>query len=336
MEHTNTQQNIEQNQDGKSHVRMRDAVLKKIDAGEISMRPRIYFTLKLIVLAFISILAVITAALLFSFIAFSLRVSGTLLLLGFGWRGMGVFIRLFPWTLLFIGVCLFAIIEWLFRKFEFGYRRPILYIIIVLAVLVSALGLIINETPLHQSLLYGSEHHQPVPFLGGFYTGLRRPPREQGICRGDIVSLQSDGFTMECNGPHIISATITRADGSSTIVVVSTSTNGIVSSSMTIASGSVIASSSRSIPLTGSSTATLTAAGISQSGAQGVAASAGHTDDLDDNASTTPVRVVLPPGTSPDGTYKVGDEVFVAGDLTGDTIHAFGIAKFADDDSTSE
>ena len=50
------------------------------------MRPKAFFTLKVIALAVVSVLTLVTTVLLFSFVLFSVRASGEMLLLGFGWR----------------------------------------------------------------------------------------------------------------------------------------------------------------------------------------------------------------------------------------------------------
>jgi hypothetical protein len=81
-------------------------ILQKIKSDDVKMRPRVYFTIKLIILAIISIITLITTVFLFSFVLFSVRASGEMLLLGFGYRGVVIFLSLFPWKTLFLEIVL--------------------------------------------------------------------------------------------------------------------------------------------------------------------------------------------------------------------------------------
>ncbi|MCE9541881.1 hypothetical protein K8R03_04995 [Candidatus Kaiserbacteria bacterium] len=47
----------------------------------------------------------------------------------------------------------------------------------------------------------------------------------------------------------------------------------------------------------------------------------------DEDASSTPITIILPPGFATSSVFKVGDIIYVAGDRDGDSIDAFGVRR---------
>src|SRR4051812_38105080 len=110
------------NEDTQQQNTVKDSILEKIKAGEVSMRPRSYFVLKSIILGILAIIGIFVSSLLLSFIFFSLHVSGRLFLLGFGGRGIEAFILLFPWKLFLIDLIIVFVLQSLIKQFRFGYK----------------------------------------------------------------------------------------------------------------------------------------------------------------------------------------------------------------------
>jgi hypothetical protein len=171
-------------------------ILDKIESGEIKMQPKTYFVLKIVMLVVIAILILITSAFLLSFIFFSISVSGRLFLLGFGTRGLTVFFLTFPWWILFIDIVFVIALEWLLKRFQFGYRNPIIYTLggVMLLTLAAAYG--IESTSLHGRIAE-VERSRPVPVVGAFYSQIVRPPHEMGVFRGVVTSVGSSTFVLE-------------------------------------------------------------------------------------------------------------------------------------------
>lgn len=184
--------NLEQ----QNNDRISENVLNKIRAGEVRMQPRIYFTLKMILLVVFAFFALVFSSLIISYILFSIRASGELFLLGFGFKGVGIFFELFPWFYLLIDILLLIVLEWLIKHFKFGYRHSIISLIFGLGLFTIFIALLIDVTPVHNLLLRRAERKQ-LPVIGSMYDHLRRPPKQDGVCGGRVVSVSGNEFVVE-------------------------------------------------------------------------------------------------------------------------------------------
>jgi len=181
---------MNQNKDIKS------IVLEKIQSGKINMKPRFYFVLKVVSLAVVSLLTLLTSSLLISFIIFSLIGSGKLFLFGFGARGILMFFVLFPWPLLIVEIVFIILLEWLIKKFKFGYQSSLSRLVFVLLLISIAISVIIDFTPLHSNLQHRAEQ-RGLPFVGDYYRGIRRPLPGQEIFRGVVSDVSTSSFVLD-------------------------------------------------------------------------------------------------------------------------------------------
>lgn len=180
---------MNQNKDIKS------LVLEKIETGKINMRPRFYFMLQVVSLVVVALFTLLVSSLLISFIIFSLNVSGKLFLFGFGTRGCWVFFALFPWSLLIVEIALVILLEWLIKKFKFGYRSSISRLVFAILLVSLGISIIINIISLHSTLLRLAEQRN-LPFVGNYYRGIRRPPPGQEIFRGVVSDVSTSSFIL--------------------------------------------------------------------------------------------------------------------------------------------
>lgn len=188
---TNNKNYMNENKD------IKNLILGKIKTGEICMKPHFYFVLKIVSLIVVSILVLLTSSMLISFIIFSLIASGKLFLFGFGARGFLMFFLLFPWPLLIIEIILIILLEWLIKKFKFGYRTSLSRLVFVILLISIVIGAVINVTPLHSSLQRRAERRNlPLPFVGDFYRGIRRPSLDQEIFRGVVSDVGTSSFAL--------------------------------------------------------------------------------------------------------------------------------------------
>jgi hypothetical protein len=175
------------------HDKLCEDVLKKIRTGEVHMKSRAFFTFKIITFVLTTIALLATSALLVSYIIFSIQASGQLFLVGFGGRGFMLFFLSFPWGLLIVDIILWICLEWLIRDFKICYQYPLSYVFLALLVASTLLGLIINTTSIHKSLMRRAEERR-LPLVGSFYDHLRRPPHENGEYRGVVMSVGTSTF----------------------------------------------------------------------------------------------------------------------------------------------
>ncbi len=178
-------------------------VLKKIISGEVAMKPKYYFVLKLCLLVLLVALVFLSSIFLLSYIIFNVRIGGEVFLLGFGKQGLYHFIVAFPWIMLILTTILLLTLDWLLKSFRFGYESPILYLFLFTLVIMTLLGSVINFTSFHKGLMQQAERSK-LPFGGGFYDGLRKSHEDRGIFRGEVMSVEEKGFNMKHRDEHII------------------------------------------------------------------------------------------------------------------------------------
>lgn len=154
---------------------LQDKIIKKIQDGEVRMRPRLYFVLRAVALAAVVLATLVVSVFICNFLFFTLRLNGHESLLARP-GGFLLFLRFFPWELLALDILLLALLDWLVRKFGFGYRTPLVYIAILSLALVFSMGFAIDRaTDLNDRVLrHADDDDLPFPF-GGVYERARRP-----------------------------------------------------------------------------------------------------------------------------------------------------------------
>jgi hypothetical protein len=172
-----------------NNLNIKESILEKIESGRVSMRPRFQFTLKIIALSVVTFLVLIISLFIIAFISFSIRISHHESLLGFGPKGIMAFFLFFPWLLLALDVGLICLLEWLLRKFRFGYRFPVLYLLLVLFGIVIISGSVLDRGISFNDKILQSRERLPRP-IGNFYGQVNRPlPKGQGICFCKVIDI---------------------------------------------------------------------------------------------------------------------------------------------------
>ncbi len=137
---------------------IKDNILKAIEAGKVSMRPRWHFVLQAALLLIGTVLAVLALVYLVSFIFY---ISGQR-------HGLGELLSSLPWLLLLLAAVFIVILEILVRKYSFAYRKPMLYTVFLILALVIVSGFLIARTSFHRNL-FDRAHRGELPFGGPFY-----------------------------------------------------------------------------------------------------------------------------------------------------------------------
>jgi len=177
----------------------KDAVLAQIREKKVSMRPKVYFTLKAALILIVAGIILLVSVGIVNFIAFSLRLNGHESLLAFGPRGVLAFLAIFPWPLVVIDALLVVLLEELLRRFRFTYRSPMLYLILAILAVALSVGITLDRaTPLNDDLLQSADHDHLPPPLEALYEGARAPaPHDHGIFRGTVIDIATSTFTMK-------------------------------------------------------------------------------------------------------------------------------------------
>ena len=178
---------------------MKEKLLERIRGGELTMRPRAYFTIKIVILGLVAIAILVVSVSILNFISFSLRLNGHDSLLRFGPQGALLFLQLFPWMLLITDIVLVVFLEWLVRQFRFGSKIPILYLLAGILIATVSVGLVIDRgTTFNDTFLDRADQHRlPGPF-GDYFEGARRSPSpDSGMCKCTVTAIKGNILSAE-------------------------------------------------------------------------------------------------------------------------------------------
>jgi hypothetical protein len=175
--------------------KIQHSVLEKIRGGKIRVHSRAHFIVHLTITIFLTLLALILSALVISFVFFSVHESGEQFLLGFGGSGILTFLLLFPWGFLLLDIIILLLLEWFLQSFKLVYRVSLLTVFLGVFVLSAFLGLIINLTPLHVTLLQEADKGV-LPIIDEIYESIRDSHQDKGVFRGTITSVLENEITI--------------------------------------------------------------------------------------------------------------------------------------------
>lgn len=170
---------------------MEEKVLCVIRDGKICMRPRWRFICEA-VCASIGLFALIFAGVyLVSFIAFNIRSTGMHYAADMGMKGWGTLFTALPWFLILVAILFVICLELLIRRYEFAYRRPVIYSLFGLLIIVSAGSWVITSSSFHSRMAQSVRVEKMAPFVHGFYkTYAEYQPN--GVFRGLVRSVATN------------------------------------------------------------------------------------------------------------------------------------------------
>ena len=174
---------------------LRDSVLSAIESGKVTMRPRWQYVLKAALLIAGAVLTALTALFLISFAVFSLRKNGAWFAPTFGLRGVRELFLSLPWLIILLAVIFIVLLEVLVRRYQFAYRRPLLYTAVGVLLLAVVGGVVIGDTDFHEGLFEQARLHHP-PLWGLLYENCCRPP-SGWVTAGVIIQKTTVGFRLQ-------------------------------------------------------------------------------------------------------------------------------------------
>jgi hypothetical protein len=189
------------------HNPIKNKVLAKIKAGETRMRPKWHFILKTTLLAVGTVLATLTLLYLLSFVLFVLRQSGVWFPPAFWVRGLCIFFASLPWVLIALAIVFIVVLEVLVKRYAFAYRRPLLYSVVGIIILVLLGSVAISQTRVHQGFFKHAKEGR-LPVAGPLYRefGMKR---HKSVHPGIITEIADDGFKIENHRNEILTVIIT-------------------------------------------------------------------------------------------------------------------------------
>lgn len=169
---------------------LKQAVMKTIEAGNISMHSKMHFIIRGILLVAGLVLLLAISLFLVSFVVFLLRSNGLLGITHFGFEGMGTFLFSLPWLILLVAVLVFITLELLASHFSFVYKRPLIYSILGGSIVVVFGGVLIAHSTIHEQMFRLNEM-RPLPGINFIYKQALFTP--EGVFVG-IISTSSNSF----------------------------------------------------------------------------------------------------------------------------------------------
>ncbi|MFZ3019946.1 MAG: hypothetical protein WA051_00245 [Minisyncoccia bacterium] len=182
-------------ENNKKENKILNTVLREIKEGKLSMKPKWHFIVKTIfgvlaVFLSLSILLYIT-----SFVSFAIKTNGAVFAPEFGFRGIGIFLMAVPWLLILVGVISIVLVESLIRRYSFGYKKPIVYSLLVILVLIVFGNLIDDNLKFHERFS-NYAGRRGVPMFKLFYSNFL--DKEQWEIHMGLISTSTNGgFILE-------------------------------------------------------------------------------------------------------------------------------------------
>lgn len=187
---------------------LQNNILKKIKSGELDMKPRWHFALKGLLLVLGVVLVTLIGIYLLSFVMFTLRQSGVGFIPLYGFRGLSQFVMSSPWLLIALAGAFVVLLQILVSKYSFSYRRPLLYSMIGVVLLVLISSYAIEQTVMHQRLQQFSEQHN-VPVFTPMYRGIQEN-RPDNIIFGTITDVTETGFVIDSDRGETLTIVVTN------------------------------------------------------------------------------------------------------------------------------
>ena len=129
-----------------------DSVSDKIKRGEVTMRSKVsIWTEKLEINGGMIVLLVLLTAIA-GFLFYWINSNNDLLFGGYGQYGLSSFIQSFPYIFVLGFIALFIFLILIFRKFDFSYKKPFLFILLFVVIGVLIAGWISIKQPIGQRL----------------------------------------------------------------------------------------------------------------------------------------------------------------------------------------
>jgi hypothetical protein len=170
-------------------------VLKAIQSGTVSMRPKWHFAVSTAFLIAGIVLAALAAIYLASFILFILRDTGVLFVPGFGLVGLGAFFWSLPWLMIAMAAVFLILLHILIRRYAFSYGRPLFYSAMSIVGFVVVGGVVLAKTSLHPELSGRAEQHRLVLGQGLYQDYGHRPPKHVHL--GLVTAVVDVGYHMQ-------------------------------------------------------------------------------------------------------------------------------------------
>ncbi len=174
---------------------LKKTIIEKISTKELVMKPHWQFFVQTGVMIFGVVLAFLIIVGVGSFVLFVIRSTGALYASDFGIPGMVAFFFALPWFLIALIFALIFLLELLLQKFALSYKKPLIYSLGTVVVLLVFGSVVLFNTHIHEKFQERAMHGN-LPLLGSAYRTFSED-QSPSISMGVITELRDTGFIME-------------------------------------------------------------------------------------------------------------------------------------------
>ncbi len=185
-----------------------EKVISKIEKGELKMRSKTYFIAKTILAIGLLFLTFLIVLYFGSLIIFVLRINDILLFHGMGFHPIRSILLSFPWYLVLLIFILIVLIEIIGKRFCLIYRKPLIFSLLAILILVIASSFLIEKSSLHYSFFRLAEQER-LPFFGRMYRDLGNLDIDDAHF-GIILEKENNLWLIELDNGEIVSLKITE------------------------------------------------------------------------------------------------------------------------------
>ncbi|OHA58929.1 MAG: hypothetical protein A2571_00950 [Candidatus Vogelbacteria bacterium RIFOXYD1_FULL_44_32] len=185
------------NNNPKTPLNIAEVIVAKINLAEIKTKPKLFFMAKSGLVVAMVIFLFLFALYAVSLISFILRSNGILGAPNLGWWGVGLVLNSLPWLLILLAVLAIIILEITVGHFRFAYRRPALYSLLGVIILVIGGSVLAEQMEVH-ARLYRRAVDNRLPIFTPIYRDYDMMPIV-GHHRGQVEKLEETGFWLREN-----------------------------------------------------------------------------------------------------------------------------------------
>lgn len=162
---------------------LKQNIVSYIENHKVSMKPRWHFVLLALLRAITAFVVFISVVYLISFTTLIMREHELFKIFEVSPRSVHGFMLGVPWVLVLLSLALLIVLEVLTRKFEFVYKRPMVYSLFALIALVLGAGLVVYR--IDREFRFARFGEKPdMPILGPVHKYYRGEFEDRPYVRG--------------------------------------------------------------------------------------------------------------------------------------------------------
>ncbi len=184
---------------------IKDKIISKINNEEIKMKPKSYFIMRTVFFIGLVLSLFLLVFFLGSLIIFVLKVNNLFILPGFGFHGIRIIINSFPWYLLFLLVFLIILIEIIGKNFYLVYKKPLIYSLLIIVIIIVSGIFFLDNLSLHKSLA----RRNNLPIMRNMYQRLSNLDLDDYYL-GKVLYKNNNQWTVELEQGEIVDIIINQ------------------------------------------------------------------------------------------------------------------------------